>query len=210
LSGSSAAVAPRPWDARLALWLVRPLQGTRVRPNHLTTVRLAVGFAALACLASGWPNFGAWLFVLSNLLDHSDGELARLTGRTSRAGHLYDLTTDAFIHVLLFAAIGFGLWSSGAAAGWGLPAGIVAALAVSAIFYLRHRMEEAHGKAATAQAAWLGFEAEDVLYLLPLVTALGGLVPFLIAAAIGTPIAAVLVGRQYIRQYKGRVRGAAR
>lgn len=205
MSGSNAAVAPRPWDARLALWLVRPLQGTRVRPNHLTTVRLAVGLAALACLASEWPNLGAWLFVLSNLLDHSDGELARLTGRTSRAGHLYDLTTDAFIHVLLFVAIGLGLWSSGAA-GWGLPAGIVAGIGVTAIFYLRHRMEEAHGKTATAQATWFGFEAEDVLYLLPLVTALDGLISFLIAAAIGAPIAAVLIGRQYI-QY---VRGAAR
>jgi archaetidylinositol phosphate synthase len=202
LSGSNAAVAPRPWDARLALWLVRPLQKTRVRPNHLTTVRLAVGLAALACLANGWPNLGAWLFVLSNLLDHSDGELARLTGRTSRAGHLYDLATDALIHVLLFAAIGFGLWSSGAA-GWGLSAGIVAALAVTAIFYLRHRMEETHGKAATAQAAWFGFEAEDVLYLLPLVTALEGLVPFLIAAAIGAPIVAIFVGRQYIQCVRG-------
>jgi phosphatidylglycerophosphate synthase len=206
LSGSNAAVAARPWDARLALWLVRPLQGTRVRPNHLTTVRLAVGLAALACLASGWPNLGAWLFVLSNLLDHTDGELARLTGRTSRAGHLYDLATDALLHVLLFAAIGFGLWSSGAA-GWGLPAGIVAALAVTAIFYLRHRMEEAQGKAATAQAAWFGFEAEDVLYLLPLVTAFESLVPFLIAAAIGAPITAVLVGRQFIQQRQ--VLGAA-
>jgi archaetidylinositol phosphate synthase len=206
LSGSNATVAARPWDARLALWLVRPLQGTRVKPNHLTTVRLAVGLAALACLASGWLNLGAWLFVLSNLLDHTDGELARLTGQTSRAGHLYDLATDALLHVLLFGAIGFGLWSSGAA-GWGLPAGIVAALAVTAIFYLRHRMEEAHGKAATAQAAWFGFEAEDVLYLLPLVTAFEGLVPFLIAAAIGAPIAAVLVGRQFIQQRQ--VLGAA-
>ena len=95
---------------------------------------------------------------------------------------------------------------SSGAAGWGLPAGIVAALAVTAIFYLRHRMEETHGKAATAQAAWFGFEAEDVLYLLPLVTALEGLVPFLIAAAIGAPIAAVLVGRQYIQQFRGAAR----
>ncbi|MGQ0595025.1 MAG: CDP-alcohol phosphatidyltransferase family protein [Gammaproteobacteria bacterium] len=206
MSGSNAEVTARPWDARLALWLVRPLQGTRVRPNHLTTVRLAVGLAALACLASGWPNLGAWLFVLSNLLDHGDGELARLTAHTSRAGHLYDLAADALIHVLLFVAIGLGLESSGAA-GWSLPAGVVAALAVTAIFHLRHRMEEAHGKATTARAVWFGFEAEDVLYLMPLVTALEGLIPFLIAAAIGAPIAAVLVGRQFIRQ--GQARGAA-
>jgi phosphatidylglycerophosphate synthase len=197
-----AAVAARPWDARIARWLVRPLAGTRIRPNHLTTLRLAVGLAGLLCLASGgWPNLGAWLFVLSNLLDHTDGELARLTGQTSRVGHLYDLATDALLHVLLFAAIGLGLPS----AGWGLAAGIVAGLAVTAIFHMRYRIEEAHGKSATAQAALLGFEAEDVLYLLPLVTALDGLTPFLIAAAIGAPIAAFIVGRDYIK----RVRGAA-
>jgi len=40
----------------------------------------------------------------------------------------------------LFAAIGLGLWSW--AAGWGLLAGIVAALAVTAIFYLRRRARE--------------------------------------------------------------------
>ncbi len=202
MSASKTGIAEKPWDARLALLLVRPLQGTRVTPNHLTTLRLAVGLAALAGFASGWPNLGAWLFVLSNLLDHTDGELARLTGRTSRAGHLYDLAADAALHILLFAAIGLGLTSSGAGS-WALPAGIAAGLAVTAIFHMRHRMEEAGGKSATAQAALCGFEAEDVLYLLPLVTALDSLVPFLIAAAIGAPMGVVIVGLQYRKSGRG-------
>ncbi len=205
MNGSPPGLAAKPWDARLALWLVRPLQGTRVTPNHLTTARLAVGIAALAGLASGWPNLGAWLFVVSNVLDHTDGELARLTGRTSRAGHLYDLATDAVIHALLFAAIGLGLQSAGASA-WALPAGLLAGLAVTAIFHLRFRIEEAHGKSATVQPARFGFEAEDVLYVLPLVTALDGLAPFLAAAAIGAPIGAVVVGWQYRRLVRGATR----
>ena len=40
-------------------------------------------------------NLGALLLVLSNFLDHTDGELARISGKTSRVGHLYDLASDA-------------------------------------------------------------------------------------------------------------------
>src|SRR5882757_3048075 len=103
---------PRPWDAQLARRLIMPLVHTRVTPNHLTTVRLLVGVAGIVFFMPGtylWSNVGALLFVLSNFLDHTDGELARVSGKTSRAGHIYDLVSDALIHVLLFAAIGVGV-----------------------------------------------------------------------------------------------------
>jgi archaetidylinositol phosphate synthase len=38
-----------------------------------------------------------------------------------------------------------------------------------------------------------GFESEDVLYLLPLVTLCNGVTPFLIAASIGAPLFAIWV-----------------
>src|SRR5271154_4372596 len=93
-----APVVQRPWDARLARLLVEPLKDTRVTPNHLTTVRLAVGLAAAAAFLPGtygWSNVAALLLVLSNFLDHTDGELARISGKSSRIGHLYDLASDA-------------------------------------------------------------------------------------------------------------------
>jgi len=43
----------RPWDARLARWLVAPLRHTWVVPNHLTTVRLIVGLAAAVAFIPG-------------------------------------------------------------------------------------------------------------------------------------------------------------
>ncbi len=188
----------KPWDARLALHLIRPLRDTPVTPNHLTTVRLLTGIAAAAAFASGvWPNLAAILFALSNLLDHTDGELARLTGMSSRAGHVYDLISDAIVHVLLFVSIGIGLWIAGSGA-WTLPAGIIAGLAVAAIFHIRDEIEQRYGKAETKQPGWAGFEAEDVLYLLPVVTFSNALAPFLAAAALGAPIAAGLVVRQFL------------
>ena len=42
------------------------------------------------------------------------------------------------------------------------------------------RIEDMVGKAASRQASLGGFETEDVLYLLPLVTLSNALVPFLI------------------------------
>src|SRR3984957_3425372 len=90
----------RPGDARLARRLVTPLIHIWVTPNHLTTLRLMVGLAAAAAFLPGsylWSNFGALLLVLSNFLDHTDVELARMSGKTSRFGHLYDLASDAAV-----------------------------------------------------------------------------------------------------------------
>ena len=194
----------RPWDARLARRLVAPLAASCVTPNHLTTVRLAVGLAGAAAFVPGtysWSNIAALLVVLSNFLDHADGELARLSGKTSRLGHIYDLASDAAVTILLFAAMGLGL-GVGTDNLLGLPPpllGAAAGAAVALIFYLRMRIEEMAGKAATRQASLGGFETEDILYLLPLVTLCNGIMPFLITAAIGAPLFAAWVAIDYRR-----------
>jgi archaetidylinositol phosphate synthase len=204
LFSRSVPVTQRPWDARLARRLVTPLKDSRTTPNHLTTVRLAFGLAAAAAFLPGtygWTNIGALLLVLSNFLDHTDGELARISGKTSRVGHIYDLASDAVVTILVFMAIGVGV---GARVGSVLqmpPAllGLTTGSAIALIFYLRMRMEEMGGKAASKQASLGGFETEDVLYLLPLVTIFNGLTPFLIAASIGAPLFAVWVVIDYRR-----------
>ena len=208
----------RPWDARLARRLVMPLIDTWVSPNHLTTLRLGVGLAAAAAFVPGsygWSNLAALLLIVSNFLDHTDGELARMSGKTSRIGHLYDLAADAAVTVLLFIAIGVGI-----AAKPGidllLPTailGLVAGTAVALIFYLRMRIEAVLGKDATRQASLGGFETEDVLYLLPLATLCNALVPLLLAAAICAPLFAVWVVIDYqrvMRRDRGTASGDAR
>jgi len=192
---SHSPAAQRPWDARLARYLVEPLKDSWVTPNHLTTVRLLIGIAAACAFTQGtyaWSNLAAFLLALSNFVDHTDGELARISGKTSRIGHLYDLASDAGVTILLFIGIGIGV---GAGATQGkttlLPPVVLGALAGSAIaliFWLRMQIEERVGKAGTKQASLAGFETEDVLYLLPLVTLCNGVAPFLSAASIGAPL----------------------
>ena len=194
----------RPWDARLARRLVAPLIHSWVRPNHLTTLRLLVGLAAAAAFLPGtygWSNLAALLLVLSNFLDHTDGELARMSGKTSRFGHLYDLASDAVVTISLFIAIGVGV---AAKPGVDLPVapailGLAAGIAIALIFFLRMRIEEMLGKAATRQASLGGFETEDVLYLFPLATLSNAVVPMLLAAAICTPLFAIWVIIDYQR-----------
>lgn len=210
----AGAAVQRPWDARLARRLITPLKDSWVTPNYLTTVRLFVGLAAAAAFlpgSYGWSNVAALLLILSNFLDHTDGELARLSGKTSRIGHLYDLASDAAVTVLLFVAMGAGI-----AVKRGLLLGVApivlgtaAGVAIALIFWLRMQIEELGGKAASRQASMGGFETEDVLYLLPLVTLCNGLARFVEAASIGAPLFALWVIFDYRRLVR-RVRPVAR
>ena len=211
----SGSAAQRPWDARLARRLVTPLKDSWVTPNHLTTVRLGVGLAASAAFLPGtygWSNLAALLLVLSNFLDHTDGELARMTGKTSRIGHVYDLSSDAAVTILLFIAMAIGA-DAGADPQSSLQIppvglGLIAGFAIALIFFLRMRIEDMAGKAVNQQAALGGFETEDVLYLLPLVTLSNAVMPFLTAAALCAPLFALWVMLDYrrvLRQQTPRV-----
>lgn len=204
----AARASNLPWDARLARRLVGPLQDTPVTPNHLTTVRLAFGVAAAGALTQGsygLMNLGALLLVVSNFLDHTDGELARISGKSSRLGHWYDLASDALVTILLFSAIGVGVAvRSPTVLGVSpLVLGALTGVSVAIIFYLRMRIEQLAGKSAGRQGSLGGFETEDVLYLLPLVTLGNGVVPFLVAASLGAPLFALWVIFDYRRVARG-------
>jgi phosphatidylglycerophosphate synthase len=209
------AVVQRPWDARLARRLVTPLKDSWVTPNYLTTVRLFFGLAAAAAFIPGtyrWSNLAALLLILSNFLDHTDGELARISGKSSRIGHLYDLASDALVTILLFVAIGMGVGAKTGPVLGTAPAvlGALAGCAIALIFWLRMRIEALAGKSASQQASVGGFETEDVLYLLPLVTLFNGMLPFLVAASIGAPLFALWVVFDYRQLLRKRELTAAR
>jgi phosphatidylglycerophosphate synthase len=180
----------KPWDSRLASLLVRPLRRTSVHPNHVTTVNFVVGLGAAAAYAGARPNLGAALYVASAVLDHADGELARMTGKTSAFGAAYDRVTDLVVKIALFAAMGFG-FRHGALGGWAILAGLTAGVAFVTIFLLRSELARRDRAAALAQPAAGGFEIEDILYAIAPLTWAGALLPFLLAAAVGAPLFAL-------------------
>lgn len=174
--------------------IVRPLMPTPVTPNQLTTMRLGAGIVAAAAVGSGvdlWRDVGAAVFVLSVLLDRADGDLARLTGRTSPGGHKYDLIADAVSNALILFGLGVGLREGG----FGLmavPMGALAGAAVAAILWMVMRMEELKGHRAGELPGFWGFDADDAVLLIPILIWLDKAEALLTAAAVIAPLVAVL------------------
>lgn len=191
---------------RLVRGLVRPLVGTPVTPNHLTTLRLLFGLAAAGALAHGAPGWraaGAGLFLVSMLLDRADGELARQSGRSSRWGHAYDLISDGVCNALVFVALGIGLRES-AMGDWSTPLGVVAGGAVALTFWLVIDLERSNGQRAGELGSAGGFDADDALLVVPLLIWLGLAEGLLIAAAIGAPVFAVFMAVVLTRRRRAR------
>jgi phosphatidylglycerophosphate synthase len=183
-------VSSTTWVHRAARVAIRPLVPTAVTPNHLTTLRLATGLAAAAAFARGdrsWDILGGVLFVVSAFLDRADGELARVSGKTSPLGHRYDLASDAACNVIAFAAIGIGL-SKGPLAGAALLMGLVAAVAIGALFWLVQRLESTGESIGGAG----GFDPDDALFIVGPAAWFGGLGLLLHAAAVAAPVCLVL------------------
>ncbi len=189
-------MTPDTWIHRIARQLVRPLRNTRVTPNHLTTARLVTGVAAAACFALddwNWNALGAGIFVVSMLLDRADGELARMTGATSRFGALYDLVTDAISNSCAFVALGVAALG-GFLGIWGLPVGIVAGLSISTIFALMISTENRYGKGTARFRSRAGFDPDDALILIPISVLFGQGDILLIGAGICAPLATLFIG----------------
>lgn len=185
--------------------LVRPLCRTSVTPNQITWLRLATGIGAALCLAVGdpmWRHIGAGVFVLSMVLDRADGELARMSGRTSPGGHKFDLIADAVSNALLLAGLGIGM-RYGYFGHWAIPMGIAAGAAVGAILLMVMRVESMAGpRAGELQGAGI-VDPDDAILLVPIVIWLGGSEIILAAAAIGAPLFAIY----YLWRMREKLRG---
>ena len=113
----------------LAARLARALQPTGISPNAVSVAgTLMVWAAAWAYTALQWPIgwiLGFAFHLLWHVLDGADGDLARLTGRSSPTGELVDGVCDYSGHVVLYVALAAALdneiggwaWTLAAAAG---------------------------------------------------------------------------------------------
>jgi phosphatidylglycerophosphate synthase len=91
----------------LAHPLVLLLARLRVPPPLVVLAAGAAGIAAAAELGRGSLLAAALLLQLKTLLDNADGQLARLTGRTSAFGRYLDSEVDLLVNAALFAALGW-------------------------------------------------------------------------------------------------------
>ena len=191
------------WIHKFSRKLVTPLVDTPVTPNHLTTGRLVFGVAAAVCFAFGgtsWNVLGALSFIVSMVLDRADGELARLSGKSSRFGAIYDLITDAICNAAIFIGIGVAAMKGDLGA-WGLVMGIVAGLCISIIFYAVIEVAASVDASAAAFNSFAGFDPDDAMIIVPIGTALGYGQLLLTLAAFITPFVAVYICRDmYMRR----------
>jgi hypothetical protein len=152
----------------IAAVVVMVVAPSRVTPNQLTLVNLAL-FVVAAAMLVALPSWGGGLAAvgvleLSYCFDCADGMLARHKKLASKTGHLFDFFTDELKALLLVAALavrswrvgGYGvdgrLWEAGDARY--LLAGVVGVVVVASAISLTNfvRRPELSGRETTVDA----------------------------------------------------------
>ncbi len=201
------------WTHRLARPCVRPLVGTGVTPNHITTLRLATGIIGCIGFLHGdyvWQAWGGVAWVLSVFLDCADGELARIGNMMTSRGHAYDFGVDLVVNSIVFLAIGIGLRNSWLGP-WAIGLGAVAAVSVFLSSYLSEEIERFEATGKKAYSAAYGFEPDDAMFLFGPLAWLDWFAPLLVGAAIGsTAVMAVTAWRLRRLMAVQRTRGVPR
>ena len=179
------------WTHKIARICVLPLINTSISPNHITVIRLITGLLACAAFASKLNIIGGIFWLISTFLDRADGELARISGKSTEWGHKFDYYCDTFITALFFIAIGINLRDN-LSGYWSISLGICAALGV--IFTEIYAEIIDQKKQSTGEKAYpgiMGFDFDDILYLFAPIVWLNWHLPFLIGASIGAPAFAI-------------------
>lgn len=149
---------------RCSRWVTRVLVRTPVTPAQISVSSLAVGGAAVWCFWHATPSsalLGLLLHAVACIVDHVDGEVARLTLRESRFGANLDWTIDTVVQSGL--VLGMAVTAGGPL----MPAlgalGVVGVV-LSALFawYLPAEMEAGTGGGGVLKA----IGNRDLFYLL--------------------------------------------
>lgn len=92
--------------------LAGALSKTSITPNQVTLATLIPAFLSSACFLRGNFAGSVWalfFFYLWAVLDHTDGELARITGTSSKFGETLDDLCDNIASIVMYCGIFFGL-----------------------------------------------------------------------------------------------------
>ncbi len=198
----SEGLMSRHFDRRISLAVSRRLAGTRVTPNQMTVLAVAIGLASAPFFLSSRPPIqfvGGLLFLLHSIIDGCDGELARLKFQESRYGGVLDFWGDNVVHVAVFSAMGIGL-ARATGGQWPLYCGAsaVAGTIASALFvYLRTMADEKDGPLYTSVARHGptrlsrivdALSRRDFIYLVLIMSVFGKADWFVLLSAFATPV----------------------
>ena len=90
------------------LWIIANF--TSLTPNAITTISLILGLITGVFFLTGHFIIGAIIFQVAYFFDALDGKLARLLGKSSLAGEMYDNITDRVKIVVWSATLLLGVY----------------------------------------------------------------------------------------------------
>ena len=194
----------RHFERKVSLAVSRVLSATRVTPNQMTLVSVAIGLAGAAFFlfdGAAPQTAGALLFLLHSILDGCDGELARLKLQESRFGGVLDFWGDNVVHSAVFSCMAIG-WSRASGAAWPLALGALAVfgtLASAAFVYAKTMRAPKDGPLFTSVSAPSAADSavaraadalsrRDFIYLVLALSLFGKADWFLALTAAGAPL----------------------
>lgn len=98
----------------LAFLIVRAVYKTKITPNNITFIAILMGLTAGYFYSLGKPVYfkaGALFYLAFNILDCSDGQLARLKKNGNHIGRLIDGIGDYIATLAVYIGIAFGFVS---------------------------------------------------------------------------------------------------
>jgi hypothetical protein len=130
----------------IAFLLVLAIRNTRIKPDHLTLTAMLMGIVAGFFYATGTKSgaiTGALFFLLFNIFDCSDGQLARIKKNGSSVGRILDGIADYTATIMVFAGIAVGFSGKPGQPHYLVPLLIIAGISVfvqeSLVDYYRTR-----------------------------------------------------------------------
>jgi len=99
----------------LAFFIVKTIYRTNITPNQLTLAAITMGLIAGFFYSQGSSEaaiIGALFFLMFNIFDCSDGQLARLKRNGTYTGRIIDGVADYIASISVFLGIGIGFSNS--------------------------------------------------------------------------------------------------
>ena len=119
--------------------MARLLARTPATPNQVSVAALLIAFGSMAAYFAGIGYAAGLLVQLSSIVDGADGDLARLTGKTSAFGGFFDSILDRYADAAIL--LGLTYWAADGATSGIWIVGFAAMAGTFVITYTRARID---------------------------------------------------------------------